>query len=316
MKKLINKKFLAIGLATLFFALSLVFFVKAQEGEQPFYRVNSASTTPAGAKRFDNVLIHILNRSGKDYFVPNKTTAEFNSFGNNAPNYVSVSVCGDRVCGDGESALTCPLDCSTPGSEIEYCGNGVCDERWVSSTSTQTVTVLAKDKVCQGLSGWFYNVYRSAYFLVTGSQLSNACNSTEETIETTTWTKTGNEDWGTCPDDCSPSITSGCGVCGYNGAGDLCPNFCDGGQMNLVNCERSGPVDILMVSAYKQIASKNKNIADYFLVASALAQNNPEINWIDTVVESAETCLDDCRCSIQSGCGVLTICFQKIESLS
>ena len=99
----LNKKLLAIGLNVLFFSVCLIFLVRAQVDTQTIgesFRVNSASTTPENAKRAgDRALINVINRSGKDYMVPNSTPAEFESFRSNAPNYVSVSVCGDGVGG-------------------------------------------------------------------------------------------------------------------------------------------------------------------------------------------------------------------------
>lgn len=123
MKK-INKKMFGVGVIILFFTISLIFSVRAQVVvEQEFFRVNSASTTPAGAKRAgDEALIHIINRSGKSYFAPNKTLTEFESFRNNVPNYVAVSVCGDGVCGEGETLVSCEDDCKSPQTKyVDYC---------------------------------------------------------------------------------------------------------------------------------------------------------------------------------------------------
>lgn len=133
MKKL-NKKLLTIGLTVLIFSIFFGFLVYAQFEEQPFFRVNSASTTPANAKRAgDEAFIHVVNRSGKDYFVPNNTPEEFESFRNNAPNYVSVSVCGDGVCGEGETLLNCgDQDCISPQTKyVDYCGDGFCNQQVV-----------------------------------------------------------------------------------------------------------------------------------------------------------------------------------------
>jgi len=91
MKK-IDKKLLSVGLIVLFFSISLALFVKAQVDPRSYFRVNSASTTPFDAKRAgDEKFIHIVNRTGKDYFVPNKLPGEFNSFRDNAPRYVGVA---------------------------------------------------------------------------------------------------------------------------------------------------------------------------------------------------------------------------------
>lgn len=91
---------LVIGLTVLFLSVSLVFLVKAQEGGyiEKFFRVNSSFTTPEWAKKDGGTNINVINRSDKDYFVPNKTLTEFDFFRNNAPRYVSVAECGDGVC--------------------------------------------------------------------------------------------------------------------------------------------------------------------------------------------------------------------------
>ncbi len=130
MKK-INKKVLLVGLIVLGFSTTLFFLVKAQSVILNHFRVNSASTTPAGAKRAgDEAFIHVVNRSGQDYFVPNKTLSEFNSFRNNAPNYVSVSVCGDEICGEGETLENCRDDCKSPQTKyVDYCGDGICKQQ-------------------------------------------------------------------------------------------------------------------------------------------------------------------------------------------
>ncbi len=209
MKK-INKKILGIGLIVLFFSVSLIFLVKAQIVDENFFRVNSASTTPPGVKRSgDEALVHIVNRSSKDYFIPNKSIAEFEAFKNNAPRYVSISVCGDDVCGDGENEDNCPEDCFSP--KPSYCGDGRCNEKWTKSITTQTITVEAKSRLCRGFWGWVSKLSRDMYFLINNNVVSDPCSPTEEIIETVTWTREGSESWETCPDDCTPSIHSGCG---------------------------------------------------------------------------------------------------------
>lgn len=107
--KNLNKRLLAIGLTVLFFSVSLIFLVGAQEGEQPFFRVNSASTTPTGATMpstssgMPERSIVIINRSNKDYFVPRKKLEEFSSFVYNAPRYISIAIDKDGVCSEGEN---------------------------------------------------------------------------------------------------------------------------------------------------------------------------------------------------------------------
>jgi hypothetical protein len=237
MKKL-NRKLLVLGLTILFFSLSIVFLVRAQEEGRDFFRVNSASTTPAGSKRAgDEALIHIVNRSGKSYFAPNKTLPEFESFRNNAPNYVAVSVCGDGVCGEGENIGNCDKeDCKGPDSlnNIGYCGDTICGERVVCTTTPETITVSAaeKFKICDRSTfwGWLYSevvvpAVENAYYFLGVTERANFCASGQYTTSVLKCENVGSESWETCPDDCVPTSSSGCGVCGYDGAGNLCPNL-------------------------------------------------------------------------------------------
>ena len=117
---------IAIGLVILFFALSLTIFVKAQDFVSEFFRVNSASTTPAGARDVLNRPMRVVNMSNVDYFVPNRTEAEIGAFYHNLPNYAYIVVCGDGMCGPGETYLNCPADCAhrEPIHSVPFCGDG------------------------------------------------------------------------------------------------------------------------------------------------------------------------------------------------
>lgn len=212
---------MVIGLVILFFALSLTLFVKAQDqtGSQ-FFRVNSASTTPAGSKRAgDEAFIHIVNRSGKSYFAPNKTLPEFESFRNNAPNYVSVSVCGDGVCGEGENFGNCSEDCKGPDplNTIGYCGDRICGERVVCTSTPQTITIAAaeKAKICDRSTfwGWLYSevvvpAVENAYYFLGITERANFCASGQYTTSVLKCENVGSESWETCPDDCVPTSSS------------------------------------------------------------------------------------------------------------
>ena len=98
MKKL-HKKLIVIGLSVLFLSVSLIFLVKAQvpELDPNFFRVNSASTTPEGARDVLNRPMRVVNMSNVDYFVPNRTEAEIGAFYHNLPNYAYMVVCGDLL---------------------------------------------------------------------------------------------------------------------------------------------------------------------------------------------------------------------------
>lgn len=68
----------------------------------------------------------IINRSDKDFFVPNNTATEYTAWSKNAPNYVTVSVCGDGVCSEGEDNSNCSQDCLV--FDDGYCGDGICSD--------------------------------------------------------------------------------------------------------------------------------------------------------------------------------------------
>jgi hypothetical protein len=151
MKK-INKKLLGVGVIVLFFSVALVFLVKAQVGGEYFFRVNSASTTPSDAKRAgDEVRIKIINRSGKDYFAPNKSKAEFESFQQFAPKYVSVSVCGDGVCGEGETMYNCN-DCVAEKVQ-KGCGDGYCDINYAFMEIDTVISTTSLNASCEQNAG-------------------------------------------------------------------------------------------------------------------------------------------------------------------
>ena len=179
MKKL-HKKLLVVGLAVLFFSVSMIFLVKAQQVVETgleFFRVDSASTTPEGAKTAapqdqTGPAITVINRSGKSYFVPNKTPGEFESFRNNAPKYVFVDECGDAVCGEYENKDNCPEDCAAP-AKLPYCGDNICNNIVVCTTTEIAITIPRPASCNKTIVQWMYDLFSSAYFYVTGQQWDN-----------------------------------------------------------------------------------------------------------------------------------------------
>ena len=119
MKKNFSKKGLVIiFIIAVIFLIPIIIFAD----EFKFYR-SAAFTNNGKAEVLSKIgSSTIINRSDKDFFVPNNTALEYTAWSKNAPNYVEVSVCGDKVCADGESA-TCPGDCPIYES---YCGDGIC----------------------------------------------------------------------------------------------------------------------------------------------------------------------------------------------
>jgi len=101
-----NRIFVVIFL--LFSLISSPLLVKAAT-ERESYRTNKENSNP---NEVTNIITKvgsstIINRSDKDFFVPNNTAAEYTAWSKNAPNYVTVSVCGDGVCSEGEDNSNC-----------------------------------------------------------------------------------------------------------------------------------------------------------------------------------------------------------------
>jgi len=93
MKKIFSKKRLAVVfIITVIVLIPVVIF--AIDPEYPFYR--SYALTDNGKKEVISKIgsSTIVNRSDKDYFVPNNTAPEYDAWSKKAPNYVGVSVCG------------------------------------------------------------------------------------------------------------------------------------------------------------------------------------------------------------------------------
>ena len=298
------KKLLALCLIISFFTSLLpAFFAQAQdqEGEGFYFRVDAASTTRPDAKRAeDETPIKVINRSDKDYFVPNKTLAEFNSFRNNAPRYVSVAECGDGVCSEGEDIYNCPKGDCKAFSAAEGCGDGVCDQSIRIFEPNPPVTDNAG--VCDpdhagfiavgiwntllgAITGCFIGgpvgciigaavtaIPSTALIIATKCEKVNGVNKIKE-IKIPTGevyaTSTTAEEYGVfqtvCKADCAPPSVYGCGVCGFNSQGQQCPNWCNGGGYNQENCVYRYPTT---VNSYESIAFDNKNILKKYLTAS------------------------------------------------
>lgn len=133
MKKL-NKKVLLIGLIVLFFSVSLIFLVRAQEGEQPFYTLLKYTQDFKINVRQENGTVAVIaqcidNVGPISYFIPNKTKREIDSFLARLFNDTVSGVSFDNICingscdnSDGETAQNNPDDYST-----SYCGDSVCN---------------------------------------------------------------------------------------------------------------------------------------------------------------------------------------------
>ena len=126
MKRFFHKKYLFFLLALIIFFGPTLIVLADVEPERDKYR-----SLPKEAKEVVSKLgtSTIINRSDKDLFVPNNTSPEYQAFANNAPGYVSVSLCNDGVMSEGETTESCGQVSRSPKS---YCGDGVCN---VSSTT-------------------------------------------------------------------------------------------------------------------------------------------------------------------------------------
>ncbi len=321
MKKL-NKKLLAVGLIVLVFSAVLVYLVKAQVPEfgVDFFRVDSATTTPEGAKKAapqgqTGPAITVINRSGKSYFVPNKTPGEFDSFRNNAPKYVFVDECGDAVCGEYENKDNCPEDCAAP-AKLPYCGDNVCNSKITCTTRLVQVDIplppfcnfTTPQEITRGGVRWVRNAETEELIPLQNNLLTSVCDVNRPTrgftVEYICDLKVP-ETYENCPDDCSPTSASNCGVCGYNGAGELCPNWCLGGAYTEEGCTfyyGTTAVNPLPYLVYNHTSPSRKSFLD---AAQALAKLAP----VKTTSVPQYRTIDGWGCSnIINRCSAGTLC--------
>lgn len=276
MKKIFQKKTLIIFLCFLFLLSVIPAAILAVGGLQ-YYEIPAVTSDSITTQRGATT---IVNRSDKKYFVPNKTTPEWDAFKDNAPKYVSVSTCGDGVCGDIETTNNCPSDCPTTSG---YCGDGVCGT--ASSTLVEVHYVTPKpvneyEKICvQKVKGWMWVPAVNIILFVSGNATYTECKDVLKTVYVYTGWELGNETWEdvlpnsktvTCKDDCAAPAGSGCSVCGYDDNNNLCPNFCNDRGYNMVNCVYKNAEQIFIKLG--TVASLDKPaIKKYLTAADALA---------------------------------------------
>lgn len=99
MKKIFSKKYLLITVFALIFFAGATLVLLAAGQEENYYRVNKEKSNVVDTTNIISKIGYstIINRSSKDFFVPNKTAPEYDAWSKKAPNYVEVSVCGDGV---------------------------------------------------------------------------------------------------------------------------------------------------------------------------------------------------------------------------
>lgn len=279
MKNFFSKKSLLFLLVTIFilsFGPVVVFGV-----DSPFYRTNTTETKSNVVTKIGSTTI--INRSDKDFFVPNNTASEITSFAKNAPKYVSVTVCGDTVCGDGEKT-TCPQDCQSAGS---YCGDGVCKSvagAYVMVPYNPPRIVSQYANLCSAsINGWMYVPVVNFFVFFSGNSINVECNSVAQNVKVYYGWEPRGEAWQaadstqtTCKDDCAPPTSSGCGVCGYDSLGNSCPNYCNDRGYNMINCTLQPAYTVYPnnCNLYNALVLHNTNnslVKKYLTTSSALA---------------------------------------------
>ncbi len=228
----------------------------------------------------------IVNRSDKDFFAPNKTAPEYDAWSKNAPNYVEVSVCGDGVCGDGESA-TCQGDCPIYDS---YCGDGICKQSGGLVMVENPRVVAYSQEYCRSyINKWMFVPTVNIFVFLTGNAIKESCEDKTYT-RTVTWSLAyADENWTNCNDDCAaPANGAGdCGVCGFDSLGNACPNFCHDQSYSMVNCvyEPAHTVypDNCVDETIPVVLNNSKGLVRKYLSASAVL----------AVGESSSLCIEN-----------------------
>lgn len=249
----------------------------------------------------------IINRSDKDFFVPNNTAAEYTAWSKNAPNYVTVSVCGDGVCSEGEDNSNCPKDCLV--FDDGYCGDGICSySNVLATTSPATPFYTVPKQVCESKTPWqaiaVGATMGAGVGCFTGALLgcgvgavlggitglifgdNYVCNNVNNPVyeitvrvgevyatSTAAQNPYGYKQTG-CKADCMPPSDNTCGVCGYDQYGNLCPNYCSNRNYNMINCQyvESTTIRPQPNGALPQQQVRNtKNLKKYLTASEALA---------------------------------------------
>ena len=239
MKKLFQKKYLAIFLGLLILSIIIPQIILA-DVQRDFYQSPRSTSTPVVTQAGGGT---IINRSDKAYFVPNKTSKEWYLFASNTPQYISITVCGDNICSEGETMTSCPQDCSTVAP---YCGDGICSQGTLVQVPYVPPRQIQKyEQVCTyHQSGWMWVPVVNFVVWATGNEWYTKCDNVLKTVSVSYGWEPRGEVWEahdtstqmTCKDDCAPPAGTGCGVCGYDTTGNACPNFCNDRGYNMVNC--------------------------------------------------------------------------------
>lgn len=134
MKKFINLKFFAYLIAFIILISTTVILVRAIDYPTP-QDVNKGWGIPANSVRLrleahvgeGSQLCTFNNQSSINYFIPTKYPFEFLSVNLHKPASLEIECCGNTWCTTVkpyfESITNCPLDCNTVG----FCGDGSCN---------------------------------------------------------------------------------------------------------------------------------------------------------------------------------------------
>ena len=301
MKKSFRVIFLGLFLLTIFFfpstpslategdGLFIINIFKSQV--KNFNRLSDGRGQEAtGAKSNTNGIYSFINRCPATLFLGNKTSPEFNSFLDGSPACVEKNECGDGVCQSStENPTNCPDDCYRPSG---YCGDGICQTNsgvqvWVSYNPPKESTYW--DKTCREKTNrWIWVPIVNTVLVWTGNTSHMVCDDVKKTVKIyggyvdggEAYTVSDSSKQTECKQDCAPPPTLGCGTCGYNAEGELCPNNCGDKGYNLVNCSFKAAVSVTECKGGNPLIPlvKNNNnsfLKKYFSVASALAYIDP-----------------------------------------
>jgi|GEM_PF-3174824 len=299
MKKLFTKKRLIISLGLLFLitAIPIISVISiithpqnslADVSPLPYYKSTTTVTMSDIVSKIGDSTYGsstVVNLSDKTYFIPNKTSKEWNAFASNTPPYVSASTCPDDICEatNGENATNCPHDCSSIGS---YCGDGVCSNSLVVVHHDPPLSIPEHQRVCtQKTRGWLWIPIVAVIALISDNTTYTTCRDVYNDVLVYDTEETKGEVWNatntlqvSCEDDCARPSGTGCGVCGYDASGNICPNYCSNRALNFVNCVYESAVyvnpnatQLEMKDSPSSIAINNTPIKKYLTASEASA---------------------------------------------
>jgi len=281
LRKQFNKRNLLLLFVIIFLSIAPALIIQASSNDviQPdSYRLYATTTKNVLIKRGTST---VINRSDKDYLIPNKTTPEWDSFAKNPPKYVEIGICDvDGVCGAGEDSTSCPEDCPVATG---YCGDGICSNTQVDVPYPGGKLVDKYEKICvTKRTGWMWVPVVNFVLWATGNENYTKCNyGTHQVLVYHGW-ETAGEVYATttsltkqqvCKDDCMPPSGSGCGSCGYDSSGNLCPNYCSNRGYNMINCSyhSASTSNSSGCSAAQAMVYNTNPTKKYFTASEALA---------------------------------------------